>query len=185
MHQALVVTLVGPNRSGIVGRVADIVAAHEADWLESHMADLAGQFAGIVHVDVAPDRHDGLVSALNALASEGLTIAVADGRETVPSDGGDATAGRTLTLELTGLDHPGIVRDIGAALAAQGIDVRSLETDRLSGSMSGEMMFFARAELALPADLTLDALEVALEDVSNGLMIDIAEDDGRGDAGAP
>ena len=178
MKQALVVTVVGPNRPGIVGRLADVVAARDADWLESHMADLAGQFAGIVHVEVEADRHAALVADLEGLREDALTVTIADGEDGAAAAADVPAAGRTLTLELTGLDHPGIVRDIGAALAAHRVDVRSLETERVSGSMSGEMLFVARAELALPDGLSLDALEAALHEVSAGMMVDVELDAG-------
>ena len=173
MRHPLVITVVGADRPGIVGRLADVVAAHDADWLESRMADLAGQFAGIVRVDVAAERRAALVAELKALDGEGLAVTLADGRAGADPD---AASARTLALELTGLDHPGIVRDIGAVLAQRGVSVESLETERLSGSMSGEMLFVARARLALPEGLTLDALEEALDEVSSGLMVDVALD---------
>ncbi len=44
----LVLTLIGPDRPGLVEAVAEPIAAHGGNWLESRMAHLAGQFAGIV-----------------------------------------------------------------------------------------------------------------------------------------
>jgi len=169
MQKALVVTVVGANRPGIVERLAAVVAEHEGSWLDSHMADLAGQFAGIVQVEVDAARHRGLADSLGELAAEGLAVTLADG---LPA----SRPARQISLELTGLDHPGIVRDIAAALARCGVSVESLETERTSGSMSGEMLFVARADLALPDGLTLDALDAALQDVSAGLMVDVALD---------
>jgi len=173
MKQALVATLVSRNRPGIVERVANIVAEHGADWLESHMVELAGQFAGIVHIEVPPDRHEALVAALEALGTEGLAVTLGEGRT---HETEAAPTAERLSLELTGLDHPGIIRDLSAALAELGVSVDSLESDRISGSMSGEMLFVARAELALPEGLAIDRLEEVLQGVSAGLMVDVALD---------
>ena len=38
----LVLTLIGPDRPGLVEAVAEVVAAHGGNWLESRMAHLAG-----------------------------------------------------------------------------------------------------------------------------------------------
>ena len=171
MKHALVVTLVGPDRPGIVERLAEVVAAHEADWLESRMANLAGQFAGIVRVDVDAARRETLAEALEALAGDSLALTVAEGRAD-PSRAG-SPEGTRLVLELTGLDHPGIVRDVSGALADCGVSVESLETERASGSMSGETLFRARATLALPEGVTVDTVDAALQTVSAGLMIDV------------
>jgi len=51
-----VLTLIGPDRPGLVESVAARVAAHGGNWLESRMAHLAGQFAGILRVEVPAER---------------------------------------------------------------------------------------------------------------------------------
>ena len=48
----LVLTLIGPDRAGLVEAVAAVVADHGGNWLESRMSRLAGQFAGILEVEV-------------------------------------------------------------------------------------------------------------------------------------
>jgi len=183
MHQALVISIVGPDRPGIVSKLAEVVANHEADWLESHMANLAGQFAGIVQVEVPAESHDALVTALETIGDDSLVITITDARIDGQSDGAAGVSpstkapGKTLSLELTGLDHPGIVRDIGRVLAELDISVDELETERSSGSMSGEMLFIAKATLALPDGVSIDAVDDALQRVSAGLMVDVVLED--------
>ena len=48
----LVLTLIGADRPGLVESLAKRVAAHRGNWVESRMAHLAGQFAGILRVEV-------------------------------------------------------------------------------------------------------------------------------------
>lgn len=183
MHQALVISIVGPDHPGIVSKLAGVVAEHEANWLESHMANLAGQFAGIVQVEVPSESHDALVEALEAIGDNSLSITITDAASGDGKDAADGTSGsggarrKTLSLELTGLDHPGIVRDIGRVLAELDVSVDELETERSSGSMSGEMLFVANARLALPDDVSIDAVDDALQTVSAGLMVDVVLED--------
>ena len=54
MPTSLVLTVLGEDRPGLVESLASIIAAHEGNWSESRMAQLAGQFAGILRASV-PD----------------------------------------------------------------------------------------------------------------------------------
>ena len=49
---SLVLTILGADRPGLVESIARLVAEHQGNWLESRMAHLAGQFAGILRVEV-------------------------------------------------------------------------------------------------------------------------------------
>ena len=70
---SLVLTLIGPDRPGLVERVSDVVASHGGNWLESRMAHLAGQFAG--KLDIAGVVH-GRAAACFVLGEHNL-VAVA------------------------------------------------------------------------------------------------------------
>src|SRR3954470_10320156 len=72
---SLILTVIGSDRPGLVRTLAEAVAAHGGSWLESRMARLAGQFAGIVRVE-APDS---LLADLRALEGQGLRIVVQSG----------------------------------------------------------------------------------------------------------
>ena len=173
MLHSLVITLIGPNKTGIINAVSKVIAQHSANWLDSHMANFAGQFAGIVHINVVDSESDALKQSLLRLNSEQLQICIAD-----PTSGVSEQHGQLLKLALVGQDHPGIVKDISEALATNDISIEELETEINSGSMSGEMMFEAKALICVPPSLTIDELELTLQTVSKGLMVDvIIEDD--------
>lgn len=164
----LVLTLIGPDRPGLVEAVAEVVASHGGNWLESRMAHLAGQFAGILRIEVAEDKCTAVLDGLAALADRGLRV-VGEPSRHEPK----AAAGRTLALELVGLDRPGIVREISQLLANGGANVEELATDRSSAPMSGEMLFHAKARVRLPSDADLATLRAALERLASDLMIEI------------
>ena len=164
----LVLTLIGPDRPGLVEAVAEVVAAHGGNWLESRMARLAGKFAGILRVEISPDKSGDLLAALTELESRGLKIVGEPSGEN-----GHPAAGRTLDLELVGLDRPGIVREISQLLANSGANVEELATDRSSAPMSGEMLFSAKSRVRLPSDADLAALRAALERMAGDLMVEI------------
>jgi len=138
----LVLTLIGHDRPGLVEAVAAIVASHGGNWLESRMAHLAGKFAGILRIEVPSDNATALQAALAALDARGLKV-VGE-----PSDGaGEATSGRTLDLELVGLDRPGIVRELSTGFISNR-DYRNLATHLPALGKSRKFICSTRAFLA-------------------------------------
>jgi glycine cleavage system regulatory protein len=170
---ALTLTLIGRDRPGLVQSISERVAAAGGNWLESRMARLAGQFAGILLVDLPDAEVERLAEDLRALEAEGLRATVARG---LGEDRAAATTYQTLLLELVGHDHPGIVRDVTHALADRGVNIEELTTRVVSGSFSGERMFEAEARLRVPAHLALHELRDALEPLANELMVDLRLD---------
>jgi glycine cleavage system regulatory protein len=177
MPASLILTIVGPDRPGLVNLISDRVTAFGGNWLESRMANLAGQFAGIVHLHVPQANAAALIAAFRDLEAQGLRIVVTRGAE-----GAGGPAGRRMRLELVGQDRPGIVREISHALASRGVSIEELVTDCVSGSMSGETLVRASAQLRVPAQVGTVQLREALESLANDLMVDLTLDEsGAGD----
>lgn len=176
MLTSLVVSIVAPDRPGIVSEVSDKAAEFGGNWADSVMASMAGYFAGILHLQVPTANADLLVSALKAMASPSVQISVA---RTLP--GGSAAAVAPLKggvkLDLVGHDRPGIIHAISAQLSRLGISIVKLQTRISSGAMSGENMFHMQAQLQLPSNVDEDTLRAALEGLANELMVDITLDD--------
>jgi glycine cleavage system regulatory protein len=173
----LVLTLIGPDRPGLVEAVAEPIAAHGGNWLESRMAHLAGQFAGILRVEVPDDRAPALVDALRRLEARGLHVTIEAG----PRPAAAATERRIMVVDLVGLDRPGIVREISHVLAERGVNIEELTTDRTTAAMSGEMLFRSRARVDVPARTDAAELRTRLEKVATDLMVQVslAEPDDR------
>jgi len=166
--QYLVITFTGPDRPGIVDRLAAVVREHDGNWESSRMASLAGRFAGILQVEVHPERAERLVAALGAI--EGLDLRVEHGLGVEPP-------ARALRLSLTGQDRPGIVREIAHALAERGVNIEDLDTRTVEAPMAGGVLFVAEAEVTAPASLGIDVLRGALERIAQDLMVEIALDE--------
>lgn len=164
----LVLTLIGPDRPGLVEMVAEPVAAHGGSWVESRMAQLAGQFAGILRVEVPDDRAAALVTALRGLEAKGLRLVV----EATPRPP-EARERRPLDLDLVGLDRPGIVKEIARVLADGGVNIEELVTDRVDAPMSGERLFRTRAHLSVPRGTDAAKLRTALEKVASDLSVEV------------
>jgi glycine cleavage system regulatory protein len=175
MTTALVVTVVGSDRPGIVNQLSETAQRFGANWAEIRMASLAGQFAGIVHLEVPPGSADALAAALRGLAQSGLQVVVVGG------EASDRGGRRAVHVEVVGHDRPGIVHEVSRNLASRSVSIDALETEVASAAMSGERLFRMKALLAVPGDVSDDELRRALEGLANEMMIDIEV---GGDAGA-
>ncbi len=166
---SLVLTVIGDDQSGLVDALSGVVTRHGGNWDRSHMARLEGKFAGIVVVDIADSRADGLVADLAPPQSHGL-FDISVQRAAAGDHVGSATY---LSLQLVGQDRPGIVHEISHALATRDVSIEELQTETLSAPMAGETLFEATAVLRAPTSVPLDDLRAALEDLANELMVDI------------
>ena len=172
MQRLLVMTVIGPDRPGLVESVARLVTEHGGNWLESRMSRLGGQFAGILRVAVPDEKETALIVALKRLDASGLSI-VAHADHPAPTP----AVPRQSVLEIVAQDRPGIVREISHALASFGVNVEELETECVSAAMSGEPLFKARARISLPE--TCDAAQVRqkLEKIAADLIAEITLED--------
>jgi glycine cleavage system regulatory protein len=162
---SLILTIIGPDRPGLVRALSEALAAHGGSWLESRMARLAGQFAGIVMVE-APET---LLAALPALETEGLRITAA-----VAAGGASpASSGPRLMLEVVGNDRPGIVHEITQVLAARGVNIEELTTGVVSGAFSGQNLFKATIVVRAPSEDVVESVSAGLERLGNEMMVDI------------
>jgi glycine cleavage system regulatory protein len=167
MAQHYILTITGPDRPGLVERVAGAVAAHGGNWLESRLIHLGGCFAGVVRVEIPDATAAALQSALGTLSGENLSVSA------VPVSGAAAAGAVQLAVEVTGLDHPGIVSQISAAVARAGLNVEEFSSEVTSAPMSGEPLFTAKMELSGPAGVDLPALSASLEKLSEELLVEI------------
>lgn len=132
------------------------------------MSHLGGQFAGILRARVPAPKEAALVAALRALESQGLQMILH------PEAASAKVPGEELvSMEIVGLDRPGIVSQISAALARRGVNVEELNTECAAAPMSGEVMFHANAQLRLPAGCTVGNLSADLGAIAADLMIEV------------
>lgn len=164
----LVLTVVGDDRAGLVAAVADVVDAHGGNWERSQLAELSGAFAGVIEVSVADEAAGALRAALSRLDGL-LAVAVHTGAGAT-----DAGTPRRFTLQVLGNDRPGIVRELSAALSAQGVSIDRLTTETRDAAMSGGRLFEATIAAKAPASVSLDAVTAELERIAAEIQVDVA-----------
>lgn len=162
----LLLTVIGDDRAGLVKALADVVQAHDGNWERSHLAEMAGKFAGIVEVSVPQARAAELQAALRPLEGM-LEVEVHTGTPHAPD------ARHEVVVEILGNDHPGILQAVSGALAEQGLSVTELETSTREAPMVGGQLFEARALVAVPEGFDLAELRAALERIAAEVLVDL------------
>lgn len=166
----LVLTVIGPDRPGLVELVSRTVTRHQGNWESSRMARMAGRFAGILQVSVPGEEADRLAGALAGLEEQGLRVVVerAGNEPDAP-----ASATRLFRVEMVGNDRPGLIRDVSSALADRNINVEELSTECGAAPMAGGMLLRINAQVRAPRDQSVDVLRQILEARATDFMVEV------------
>ncbi|MDO6804814.1 ACT domain-containing protein, partial [Wenyingzhuangia sp. 1_MG-2023] len=135
MTLSLVLTVIADDKPGIVETIAAVISRHHGNWTESHLANLAGKFAGIILVTLKESAAaNELQTELAALASQGIEIRAEAG---LP----DHRSSHHLNLSLVGNDRPGIVQAVSRVLATLEVNVLELSSECAQAEMSALSLF--------------------------------------------
>jgi glycine cleavage system regulatory protein len=165
---ALVLTVLGDDRPGLVDAVSGVVSSHGGNWERSQMARLGGKFAGIVQVSVPDARVTDLRAALASLSTDHELLLTVEQAGVAPR-----AEGHRFVLSLVGTDRPGLVHSVSSALADVGASIEELDTWTSNAPMSGGPLFEATAAVVLPSGLTIEEVRTHLEALADHLMVDI------------
>lgn len=172
MSIEMVLTVIAEDRPGLVETLAELIADNGGNWIDSEMARLGGEFAGILRISLPEDRIENLTTGLEGLSQQGITVTIRR-NATSPVMAG----GQRAQIDLTGQDHSGIVLEATRVLSEYNVNVDHLHTAVFKGSMTGEHMFSAQIEVMLPGDLDIEILRNAMEDIAHDLMVEIDLDE--------
>ncbi len=174
MAQEMVLTVIARDRPGLIKALSETIDKHAGNWVDSSMARLGGEFAGIVRITVPDENAPALEGALGALGDAGIWVTIRRGEV---ADAPSHARGSHIHISLTGVDHPGIIHEVSSALAALDVSIDELTSRIFAGSMSGEAMFEVKADIVLPGDCDLAKLRSTIEALAEDLMVDVDLDD--------
>ncbi|WP_317932054.1 glycine cleavage system protein R [Halioxenophilus sp. WMMB6] len=168
----LILTVIADDRPGVVEQLAEVIANHNGNWLESQLAHLHGKFAGIVAIAITEQNLAPLQQALTQLGDKGFSVAT---QLSSPQTTSQFEA--TFELTIVGPDRSGIIKEVSGALARRGINLLELSSECSSMPWSGEPMFTARGKAQMPDNINLAELDEALDLIAEELGLDIALED--------
>jgi glycine cleavage system regulatory protein len=161
----LVLTLIGKDKAGLVEQLATLINDHHGNWTASNLSHLAGYFAGILQVEVAPEHTEELTNALTAMTD--LDIKIQQGVVSAVNEH------KLLKFVITGNDRPGIVRELSSVIKHKGTNIVHFESTKQSAPNWGSELFHAIATVELPEGLNKDEVVTALEAIATDVVVDV------------
>ena len=158
MHE-LAITVIGPDRTGIVADVSEALAGVGANLSDSTMTRLRGHFA-MTLICTGPDAA-AVEKALAPLSGVLSTVRVV---QPETDTGGE---GEPYLVSVHGADRLGIVARLVGVVAEAGANVTDLTT-RLSGEL-----YVLLAEVALPTGVDPEVLRTRLDAVAADLGVEV------------
>ncbi len=169
-REYLVVTIVGPDRRGIVEKITAVMLEYAANIEESKMARLGGEFAVIMLLSLPGEKEEALLANLNNMAEHELTII---SRPTNLSRLERFAGYVPYEISVRGADHEGIVHSVAQYITTERMNIETLDTHVSKAPITGVPLFSMRAIVQAPPDLTLPQLRQKLAEVGDELGVDI------------
>jgi glycine cleavage system regulatory protein len=163
----IVVTFVGKDKPGLVDQLAQLITEHNGNWLGSSMSHLAGQFAGIIQVEL-PELELAKFS-LKMGKLEELSVTIQQGHNTAK----DVEPEELLNISIVCNDRSGIVQEITQALHSVDANIEQLGSQLESAANSGQILFRANITALLPEHSSVDKLQEAIEKIGDDVMVDV------------
>jgi glycine cleavage system transcriptional repressor len=166
-----ILTLVGEDRPGIVDSVSGLLLKREGNIEDSRMASMGGCFTIMSLFSCEEDQLPRIEEGLASWRAEGLQAALheaADPLERV------VPPALPLTLEVTSMDHPGIVKEVVHLLHLFRVNIEAMDTRVTRAPLSGAPLFNLRLEAAVPADEPIARVKAELESLAARLNMDLS-----------
>ena len=162
MKSYSVISVIGPDRPGIVDEVSRIVAQAGCNIEDSRMAVLGGDFALIMLISGEGAAAGAAAGPLRGWAQgRGLTAVVK------PTTGPAKGAGPAADIALEMPDRPGIVNRVTHFLAERGANVETLETEIRPAPFTGTPTFAMHINIRAAGKIGLEELRQALQDLAS------------------
>jgi glycine cleavage system transcriptional repressor len=164
----LAVSAIGRDHPGIVAAVTRVLLDHEVNIEDSQMTILRGRFTMMLLVsgpdglDAAGLRAD-LEEAARALGLDAVSV------EPVDEPAAEPASEPSHIVTVYGVDHPGIVHAVAAALAGADVNITDLNTRLVTDDPAAENgngpedLYAMMLEVSLPPGLSAGALQTLLE----------------------
>lgn len=170
MHKNLVLTLIGQDNIGIVEHVTNIILKYNGNITESKMARLGGEFAMLMQISVSKESFTTIEKALTKLQDEGYQIYY---KETSDESSQKFIGWLPYEIMVTGADHEGIINQVTAKIAKNGMNIESIDTKTSLAPMSGTALFSMTAIVLAPPKKTIHRWAEELDEVADEMNVDI------------
>ncbi len=173
MQSHAILTILSDDKPGVVELIANAIERVGGNWVDSHLQNVHGKFAGIVVVSIGSNMEDSLAQSLEKLSQEGIHLQFT-WTKLSEQEANHTTYKR---IHVIGPDRTGIVKEISGALAERSINLVGLVSERSSTPWTGEPLFQAEAEIDVPTAIDFDELIDRLQLIAEELGLEVTISD--------
>ncbi len=168
MSQLIVISAVGPDRTGVVQDLSKVILSCGGNIEESRMTTLGSEFAMLLLVSGNWATLNKLEQGLDKLAaSKGLSIAI---RQTdAKSPGGDRMP---YAVDIVSLDQQGIVFNLANFFASKDIEIADVATRSYAAAHTGSPMFAVQMAINVPSTVHIAQLREEFLEICDRLNLD-------------
>lgn len=157
MTKQLVISALGEDRPGIVNELSDIILKLSLNIEDSRMSVLGGEFA--IQLLVTGEDHAIETLQLETADIEKQLKLIIIAKPTHENRGDGKTV--PYRVEVSSLDHQGIVHSITSFFSGRNINIVNLETERYPAPHTGSPMFALHMTIGVNADTSIAQLRDA------------------------
>jgi glycine cleavage system transcriptional repressor len=168
MTTKLVISALGADRPGIVDEISNIIYKHSLNIEDSRMTVLGGEFAMLLLVSGEQSSIDAIQTQVNDIGQAlQMRLMIKVTNDSTPIENAIPYA-----VEVTALDHPGIVNNISSFFSQRGINIVNLHTESYSAPHTGTPMFALHMTIGISADTNIAKLRHAFMQACEELNLD-------------
>ena len=165
MKKNIILSVIGPDKSGIVSDISKFVKAYSGNIEKSRMVRLEDYFTIMVQINIQKDKIKNLEQDLTNYSNYTFSIHSLESANNNENED-------IHTVYLKGIDSEGIVYKITNEFAKLNINIEELETNLENAPMSGLSLFSLKAKIS-HARLNLEALKKTMDKLAAELDVNI------------
>ena len=170
MRKYRILFLVGKDRPGIVDDVSTFLFERKANIEDSRMTTMGGRFSIMTLFSSSASNLEVIKADFKKLMELGFDVSLHEAEDPA---GFPNPAELPLNIEVTAMDHPGIVQKIVRLLHRHHINIQSLNTKVIRAPLSGAPLFNLYLETGLPETTSVSEVKKELTELAAELNLDL------------
>lgn len=166
----LILFLVGKDRPGIVDDVSRLLFDRGANIEDSRMASMGGAFSIMTLFSCSPEQLNTIRTELEHLKQMGFEVSLHEVDDPIARP---KRAELPLKIEVTAMDHPGIVQRVVHLLRRHDVNIESLNTQVTKAPLSGAPIFGLVLEAGVPAEKSIAKIKEELSVLAAEMNMDL------------
>ena len=166
----LILFLVGKDRPGIVDEVTRLLFDKGANIEDSRMASMGGSFSIMTLFSCTVDQLKTIEIEVEKFKKLGFEVSLHEAEDPVAVQ---KRPELLLKIEVTAMDHPGIVQRVVNILSRHDVNIESLNTQVTKAPLSGAPIFDLTLEAGVPVEKSVAKIKEELTALAAEMNLDL------------